>query len=350
MPWGFLWALPADFTLLPSGDLYLLGTSDDSGHMLLTTRLPRQATCHLLNSIDQAGFFDYDPASYPGWGPTDMGSTSISVHAWRANSVGLYNFAGALREETQYQATGTPLPAFPTILPAIRATYRLLDQYDVPPGALHPLKPERLGVWLLSAREPAGAKGYVEWPLSSHTLAALGLVPGNTYGGGGPSMILTGEDATQVYDALGEGFSINGITVREGDKLYQAFARPLLPNELEWLAVWFSAPRRPSATREYVEWPLTSHTIAAAGPPAGQAWNYPVMILTGEDAARVYNALRAAYDTDGTFFREGDKLYLVDTQVLMPGGELLRSGELGSFSLPEVPMRCYPSDGWMQAP
>lgn len=240
---------PVEFTLLPSGNLYLLRGIENLGdYVILTTKLSRKATCYLLNSIDQAGFFDYDPSSYddpsrymtaypgrlkPGArllpGPSDSGATLISVQAWRANSVGLFNLNGSLWVEAENQLRGTPAPVYPIMLPAIRVTFRLLDQYQ-PLGTLHVLKPERLGVWLRGSPAAAETNDFIKWPLKSHTLAAVGSV--ERYGAGPPFMILTGEDATQVYDALGEFFNAFGtFNVREGDKLYNVLARPLLPNE-----------------------------------------------------------------------------------------------------------------------
>ncbi len=244
---GFWDAYPIDFTLLPSGDLYVLRWDEHySAAQILATTLSRQATCNLLNSIDQAGFFDYDPSSYtdpsrymtaypdslhPGErlmpGPTDVGFTRISVQAWRANTVALYNLTGSLSVERENQLKGTPAPVFPNILPAIRDTFRLLDQYQ--PPDMHALEPGRLGVWLMGAYKYDGTHDYMEWPLKSSPLAAAASE--GRFGGGEPSMILTGADATRVYDALGGNPPGGGTAIREGDKVYLVFARPLLPNE-----------------------------------------------------------------------------------------------------------------------
>jgi len=312
--------------LLPNGDLYLLRPIDNLRYTILTTTLSRQAACHLLNSIDQAGFFDYDPLSYHGSEGTDGSWTLISVQAWREMSVDHYNFTSSLWEEARHQLSGWPPHQF-TILPAVRATYRLLDEYSPSPGALHLLKPERLGVWGYAA-ESAGSNDYIEWPLSSRPLTALGSALREPFWGSPPAMFLTREDAARVYDALGETFNIRGTLVREGDRCYQVFARPLLPNEFVFLSLWLAWPPRPVYTENYVEWPLTSHTLAAKAAD---------MMLTGGDAARVIHALR-----QGVPFREGDKLYQVQVKLL--------SGEaLDSVSLPEVSLSCSPADGW-QAP
>ncbi len=177
----------------------------------------------MLNSIDQAGFFDYDPSSY-GRPPEefDPSITDISVHAWRANSVSLYSlYALNFPFESNWPNT--------KILPALRNTYWLLEHYQ-PPGNVQVLKPGRLGVWLKGQVLLAGTDAGLEWPLKSYTLAAAGSTKRAMERD--PAMILTGEDATQVYDALGETvIQYGGLNFREGDKLYRVFARPLLPNE-----------------------------------------------------------------------------------------------------------------------
>ena len=113
--------------LFPDGKLFVDRYMEDlHAFRIQTTRLSRQETCQLLNSIDQAGFFDYDPASYIfGESPGDGApSIRISAQAWRSNSVDLY----ALREFLDHPNYFVP-SALPTILPALRKTYRLLADY-----------------------------------------------------------------------------------------------------------------------------------------------------------------------------------------------------------------------------
>src|SRR5258708_3301466 len=85
---GFKGYLPTGFPLLPNGQLYTLGWNGDfKTYEIETTTLSRQNTCNLLNSIDQTGFFDYDPSTYirdpQNWFPPVLGAgtTDISVHA-----------------------------------------------------------------------------------------------------------------------------------------------------------------------------------------------------------------------------------------------------------------------------
>ncbi len=241
--WGdggpdFRYSLPVEFTLMPSGDLYLRRWKAGVDE-IVTVQLPRQATCQLLNSVDQAGFFDYDPATYvknenawfrPIAGPDN---TYIWVHAWRENSVSLFFLPGfmdpAQVAEMQSAWAGcSNCPEYPTILPAIRNTYLLIDHYQ-PPRDMQPLKPGRLGVWLYPDSDPLNPTAAIDWPLKSHTLAAAAALKGDPWDP--PAMVLSGTDATRVYDALQKRLNLDGTEMREGKKLYRVFARPLLPNE-----------------------------------------------------------------------------------------------------------------------
>ncbi len=208
---GFPSFHPANFTLLPPGDLYLLRSNSDIGaYELLTAKLPLQATCYLLNSIDQAGFFDYSPSATsrpPGCG-LDEPYTAISVHAWRANSVRFCDMALAN-------------------VPPVSDTRQLLEQYQ-PLVPLHPVRPGRLGVWVQGPYTPTSTHDYIEWPLKSYPLVTAGSRP--VYLSDSPAMILTGADATRLYDALCQGVLCSRDVLKGGEH-YVVYARPLLPNE-----------------------------------------------------------------------------------------------------------------------
>ena len=236
---GFEDAYPIDFALFPNGELYVVHWNDESAaHQIQTTVLGRQATCNLLNSIDQAGFFDYDPATYvrdpsdAHWPVSGAPSTQISVHAWRTNSVDLYALGWfidpaeveQMKKAWEPQCGACPDLDFPTILPAMRKTSELLVQFR--PADLHVYEPGRLGVWVVANGERADA---LEWPLKSKTLAALNV--SSEFADKNPRMILTGADAAIVYKMLGKRFSVCGTSIREGQAVYRVFARPLLPDE-----------------------------------------------------------------------------------------------------------------------
>jgi hypothetical protein len=236
---GFEDAYPIDFMLFPNGELYVVRRNDKlKADQIQTTVLSRQATCNLLNSIDQAGFFDYDPATYvrdplkAHWPVMGAPSTQISVEAWRTNSVDLYALGWftdpaqveQMKKDWEPECGPCPDLDFPTILPALRKTSELLVQYR--PADLHLYEPGRLGVWVVQNGEQAEA---IEWPLKSKPPALFST--SSEFAGKSPNMILTGADAAIAFKTLGKRFSVCGMSVTEGDAVYRAFARPLLPNE-----------------------------------------------------------------------------------------------------------------------
>ncbi len=103
---------PLDYSL-PSLILYSDGTliyrqwaesSDGAGRLQLwQVDLDRQKICALLNTIDQAGFFDYDPKTYVPEGQylsfDGSSSTVIEVNAWRSKHISLYGLWVFLNDE-----------------------------------------------------------------------------------------------------------------------------------------------------------------------------------------------------------------------------------------------------------
>ncbi len=222
---GFDAQLPADLTLLPDGRLYRLDLpTGELKRQIKIATLSRQETCRLLNSIDQAGFFDYDPATYirnPDqwtppvlWAPTN----TIAVKAWRSKSISLYWLDGFVNGNEQKQAG----MEFPTVLPALRNTYTLLTQYE--PSYSQIYQWDRLGVWMDWNVQNGDA---MDWPLDAFPAS----VPNVAQAGAQPSMILEGTDAMAVYDLFRQRMDTCGITIMEAGNYYRAFARPLLPNE-----------------------------------------------------------------------------------------------------------------------
>ncbi len=222
---GFDAQLPADLTLLPDGRLYRLDVpTGQLKRQIKTATLSMQETCKLLNSIDHAGFFDYDPATYivnPDqwtppvlWAPTN----TIAVKAWRSKAVSLYWLDGFVNGSEQMQAA----QQFPTVLPALRNTYNLLTQYE--PSYSQIQQWERIGVWMDSNVQNGDA---VDWPIDAFPAS----VPNVTEAGAQPSLILVQADAMAVYDLFDQRMDTCGITILHDRSYYRAFARPLLPNE-----------------------------------------------------------------------------------------------------------------------
>ncbi len=230
-------AFPAMLTLTPGGGLYVIDWNGNTATWeMKTTMLSREESCQLLNSIDRAGFFDYDPSTYirdpQNWKPPVMGAGSrlISIHAWRSNATSLYgvdsfvNEEHKIREASESSCSACPKYEFPTILPSLRKTFRLLADYEPPNLELY--QADRLGIWLQSYWEPGDP---VDWPLKSIRLPRV--LPADQMPAQAPAMILTGQNAATVYALFDGTIQQRGIDVRDGDRLYRAFARPLFPNE-----------------------------------------------------------------------------------------------------------------------
>ena len=236
---NFVGYLPPRFTLMPDGSLYTLEVIGYTDLLdLKTTALSRGNTCKLLNSVDQAGFFDYDPSTYipdpARWSPWIMGAphTAISVEAWRSNAIDLYGVEAFVGAQEYYERTGEVCPLctnpefFPAILPALRNTYKLLSGYQ--PGSLRPYQPQRVGVWIAPGID-ADKWDAVDWPLKSLSVADLASLPADP--NGAPVAILTGAKAAAVETMFGQKINACGMVVMDGFDIYRVFARPLLPNE-----------------------------------------------------------------------------------------------------------------------
>jgi hypothetical protein len=109
-----------ELILFPDGELFINRFSYEQQVFLKQrAQLSRQETCKLLNSIDQAGFFDYDPATYisdPVNWPLIMGmdTTRITVQTWRSNSVDLYGLDDFIDD-----CQGCDPSSFPVLLSSI---------------------------------------------------------------------------------------------------------------------------------------------------------------------------------------------------------------------------------------
>ena len=74
-----------DFILYSSGQL-IVRQCDQDLCKFRTQTLARREVCSLLNTIDQLGFFDYDPGTFHS--PSEGGqATFIQVNAWRQAEV-----------------------------------------------------------------------------------------------------------------------------------------------------------------------------------------------------------------------------------------------------------------------
>jgi hypothetical protein len=219
------------FTLLSTGELFIDDYIESlNSFKLQSTTLSGNEICKLLNSIDQAGFWDYDPSTYPE-NYEDftqfMGaqSTNISINAWRSNSVRLYGLSDFIREMNN--CPNCSLEGYPTILTSLRKTYQLLE--DFRPSTLKIYQSERLGIWIQAGL--SGENAAMKWPLKSIRLSELITEQNRTYWR--PDIIFTGENARNLFHLFIEGSGFCGVDVEEDEKTYFLEFRWLLPHEFQ---------------------------------------------------------------------------------------------------------------------
>ncbi len=216
---------PPELILFPDGELFIERFSYEQQVFLIqTTRLSRQETCQLLNSIDQSGFFDYDPATYtfdpkPGYSVFGMDTTRIRVQAWRSNSVDLYGLDNFIDD-----CQGCDPSSFPVLLSSIYKTYRLLADYR--PAKMENTRTDRLGVWISGYGPDETA---IPWPFPSISLALASANWDRKWYD--PLLILQGKDAEAVFEFLVHNNPCGDVVVSEAGKSYGLSVRRLRPYE-----------------------------------------------------------------------------------------------------------------------
>jgi hypothetical protein len=226
---------PSRWTLYADGRMYVLHLDDKD--QILMSQLSESSVCKLLNTIDQAGFFDYDPSTYLRdpirWVPPyfGIGHINIEVIAWRSKSISIsspYYFLYDLPLTPTAVNTPSYNQEFPTILPALRRTYDLIAGYQ--PEKFEVYQPERLGLWIKwinkssdDAPEP--------WPFNSINLSSV-ITPTMTGDfWNEPNLILEGAEAAKVFQFFDRSIPPCGKDVDEYGQEYYLFSRPLLPDE-----------------------------------------------------------------------------------------------------------------------
>lgn len=203
---------PPTLILYANGQLIISGQSRDFQFQPMTKVLSQSESCALLNTIDQVGFFDYDDSTYdPG---IDNGVTQIQVDAWRSNIS--YNTVLPSMIYCTYDNCDLASPDL-VILPAIRNTFLLLDNYYV--EGLRPYKSDQLLVWL----SPPWNESGVPWPLESISLADL-LSLRNSEKNSLP-VILEGSIISEWVENVPNG------VYEEGELKLAVYSRPLWPYE-----------------------------------------------------------------------------------------------------------------------
>jgi hypothetical protein len=223
-------SFPPQFTVYADGRAFATHYSqvnDEDKQQILTYQFNNTEICQLLNTIDQTGFFDYDPSTYTmdmNNPPVDGTSTTyIRVNAWRSNSIILYGLSSVLRFEEEYELVENR-PPFPTILPALRVTHKLLFEFPINDWEVY--KPERLGLWIYSKEKTI--RNSIPWPLQNYILDEMyDETPPYTFSP--PSVVIRGEDAQTIYELLDN--SMGAASFTDGVYRYSVFARPLLPYE-----------------------------------------------------------------------------------------------------------------------
>jgi hypothetical protein len=188
----------------------------------------------LLNTIEQTGFFTYEPSTYgvaPGGAPVDGAPTyHIEVNAWQSNQVDLYGLAYFIRELDDEKPLPTSCPScppYPFIPTSLRDTYVLLSEYF--PDEMEVHQAGRLGIWIGSSSEVG--KEAIPWPLKTPRLADLYSQSATKENRAEPTAILEGEDAETIYLLFEQSIEPFGLRFTEGVYTYEVFARPLFPDE-----------------------------------------------------------------------------------------------------------------------
>ena len=214
-----LFDFPPDIILYSNGQLVLSGEIDSFTYKPLTRTLDRKTSCQFLNTIDQSGFFDYDPSIYRS--PYDGGgSTRISVNTWRskvAQHTDLFIFILGNEFEKVLNCPNCAPP--PIIQSALSDTYKLLYSYN--PGGMKYYEPEKLIVWLseTSYRYTLSKP----WPLTS--LSLQDVAQQSSFGD--DFIIIEGDVVSDWYEQVPSGL------YWEGGLEIEVLSRPMWPFEKE---------------------------------------------------------------------------------------------------------------------
>ncbi len=195
------------------------------GVQLLQARLDRSATCAVLNTIDQIGFFDYDVSvykKYEEWLGDGAPNVVIEVNAWRSQYVDHNALAYYIEEEDDPGVKKRLASCNQCVLPSLRATYRFLRTYR--PDQLDRYEPSQL-LFVIERENPSGDDSLV-WDVKGVSLIRLVGESGKPV-----KVILDGADAAAVYEELGGTIWWNPRHYVEGKSGFLIFARPLLPYE-----------------------------------------------------------------------------------------------------------------------
>lgn len=217
-----------DFILYASGQL-IVRQCNQTLCSYLTQMLPHRETCTVLNTIDQLGFFDYDPGTFHS--PSEGGqATFIQVNAWRQAEVRISQLGRWLVDPNWFnkELNCSHCTEIPLIQPALRDTYTFLSTYR--PAGMKSYQPDQLAIWI--------SKPFVEgppapWLLTVPTLADLYERSKCSAAGQSQAVILSGSEAVQVAEftnkMLLEGYA---PMFTEGSLTLQVVTQWLLPEQV----------------------------------------------------------------------------------------------------------------------
>lgn len=217
---------PTPFILYGDGNLFqytYVNVNGNTHFRYLHKKLDQSEVCRILNTIDQTGFLDFDPATYSVPKIYDAANWRIEIYAWKNKDVKLYGL-GEIADE---------LNSDPSLIPSnminpssVRDTFALL--YNYPTAELDVYIPQRLGIWLWkSSFEFASVKA---WTVDNISLAKLYKKAGSAVDTMPRPIYLTGNDAESIY-AMFDNFDYYGEVTQNGES-YGIYVRSVLPFEI----------------------------------------------------------------------------------------------------------------------
>jgi len=212
------------FILYGDGTLIIHGPyNPDNGEWhYLYKKLNQSEVCRILNTIDQTGFFDFDPSTYSTSGVTDSGNWRVEVYAWRNKDISLYG----LGDEVNFLNQDPSLSPSDTIKPSsVRNTFTLL--YNFPLTGLDVYIPKLLGVWIW--KSSFGLPRTKTWTVDNISLAKLYKKAGSLVDALPRPIYLDGKDAENIY-AMFDNSNYYGEVTQNGVG-YGVYVRPVLPFE-----------------------------------------------------------------------------------------------------------------------
>jgi hypothetical protein len=216
-------AYPVPFVLFGDGNLFIFNEAEINGHYedrFLHKKLDRSETCRILNTIDQVGFFDFNPSSYKIPEVYDASTWRIEIYAWRTKDVSLYALGDLLDIANSDPSLSDDIaPAS-----ALR-TFNLL--YNYPSDGLETYIPNLLVIWIWkSSIDDADVR---EWKTDDISLDKLFEKGGSAQDALPHPIFLDGSDAKNIY-AMFDNFDYYGDVTQSGER-YRVYLRPVLPFE-----------------------------------------------------------------------------------------------------------------------